>query len=101
MQAHLLRLTWQPGWTFDLYEGFREGPLLRIAGPELDATNPDRTIDLALPAPVPPMDSLAQFETWLWWRLKRQAIHEACEWFKRDGHVVFDPHAPDAHWDLP
>jgi hypothetical protein len=100
MARHLARLTYRPGWTFQVYGGRHEGPHVVIRATLMDSTRPDRTVDIRVDSALPPFDSLEHFERWLLWRLEIIESHECREWFKRDGVPVCDPHAEHAQHDL-
>lgn len=100
MAAHLERLTYRPGWTFEVYEGRYEGPHLVIRADVPNAYQPDQTTMLDIHSMLPPMRDVGQFEEWLLWRLQRIEVHEACEWFRRDGRPVVDPHREHAGLDV-
>jgi hypothetical protein len=100
MQAHLRRITYRPGWRFDLYPGAWEGPHLEVLADVPDADGMGELVTVSVVSAVPPMDTLDQFERWLGWRLARIESHEMREFLKRDGVAIYDPHAPDAHRDL-
>lgn len=99
LQAHLDRLSFQPGWAVEVYEGRFEGPHVRIAAVVANSYAASEPVELDIHSMLPPMPSLDYFEVWLEWRLARVARHEVREWFKRDGRPVFDPHAPNADQD--
>lgn len=98
LQAHLARLEYKPGWTFDVYDGAWEGQHIVIRT-EVPDTYTDGTVVLDVHSMLPPLPSLDYFERWLAWRLARLEVHEMREFLKRDGHPIFDPHAPDAEHD--
>jgi hypothetical protein len=99
LATHAKRLTYRPGWVFQVYEGAHEGPHIVIAATLPDSTRPGETVDVRIDSAVPPLDTLAQFERWLLWRLRIVESHECREWLKRDGLPIFDPHAEDAQHD--
>lgn len=97
--AHLERLTYRRGWTMRVYDGAWEGQHIVITTDVEDTYNPGQTTTLDVHSMLPPMLSTADLERWLAWRLARIEIHEAREWFRRDGAPVFDPHAEHAGRD--
>lgn len=100
MQALLDRITYRPGWTFDVYQGRHEGPHLVIRTSVADAYNPDQTTVLDVHSMLPPMRDEQQFMDWLLWRCSRLEVHEAREFLRVDGKPHSDPHGPDADHDL-
>jgi hypothetical protein len=99
MQAHLARLSYKPGWSFEVYEGRWEGPHIAIRTEVPDTYNPGETVVLDVHSMLPPMRDRAALEEWLAWRLGRLEVHEMREFLKRDGRVIFDPHGADADHD--
>jgi hypothetical protein len=99
IRAHLERLSYKDGWSFDVYEGRWEGPHIVIRTEVQDALLRGRRTVLDVHSFLPPMRDTLALEEWLADRLKRLEIHEMREFFKRDGRVIFDPHAPDADHD--
>jgi hypothetical protein len=94
IRAHLERLSYKDGWSFDVYEGRWEGPHIVIARRcALGA------VVLDVHSMLPPMRDTVALEEWLAWRLGRLEVHEMREFFKRDGRVIFDPHGADADHD--
>jgi hypothetical protein len=92
IRAHLERLSYKDGWSFDVYEGRWEGPHIVIRTEVEDALLRGRRTVLDV-------HSMVALEEWLAWRLGRLEVHEMREFFKRDGRVIFDPHGPDADHD--
>lgn len=93
MKTELSKYTFFDGWRFTLWNREREGVLLYIEAEVINSYKPDEMTKLRICTWVPPMITKAEFTRWLFWRLKQAVIHEAMEWFKRDGQVVYDPHA--------
>lgn len=102
-QAHLARVRYRPGWTFELYQGDFEGPHLRIRADVENSYRPGQTVALDIHSPVPlaVIADPAGLLRYLAWRLQIVESHEMREWLRLDGAVVFDPHAPDANRDWP
>lgn len=100
---YLSRVTYRPGWTFEIYQGAFEGPHLHIYAEVADSNNPDKMIPLDIHSPIPLMvlNDIENFMGYLAWRLKIIETHEMREWLKWDNKVVFNPHAMDADQDLP
>ena len=71
------------------------GQVLRMAHRDLaDSEAPERrtTFDMEIPVQLPVAEEEA--ERLLWTLIQFTALHEAAEWFQRDGVRVFDPHSP-------
>jgi hypothetical protein len=98
--AHLERLSYKDGWEFQVYDGRWEGQHIVIRTVVPDAFRPGETVTLDVHSMLPPMRDTAQLEEWLAWRLGRIEVHEMREWLKRDGQVLFSPHAEYAERDL-
>lgn len=96
---HLDRLTYRPGWTFEVYDGRFEGQHLVIRAEVDNSYQPGQLVVLDIHSMLPPMRDVAALEDWLGWRLRRVESHEQREWFKRDGVPVADPHAEGADQD--
>lgn len=98
LAAHLRRITYKPGWKLSVREGGWEGTHFRLVATLPNSYGAGR-ITIGVDSMVPPMESVEQFERWIAWRLGRIEVHEMREFLKRDGEVIFDPHAPGAHED--
>lgn len=98
--AHLARLSYKPGWEFAVYDGRWEGQHIVIRTGVVDTYSPGEMVVLDVHSMLPPMRDVAQLEEWLAWRLGRLEVHEMREFLKRDGVVIFDPHAEFAERDL-
>jgi hypothetical protein len=95
IRAEVAKLRYRPGWFFAVEERGFEDPWLRmLATGVMNAYDPQSTIDLGIDSPIPPMANTDQLYRWLMWRLERVESHEAREWFRIDGAVLFDPHRP-------
>jgi hypothetical protein len=99
IQQHLRKLSYKENWTFSAYEGRYEGQHIVIRASVPDSYS-DGTVVLDVHSMLPPMRDKRHLEEWLLWRLARIEVHEAREFLKRNGRVLFDPHAPDADKDL-
>lgn len=93
IRAHLGRLTYKPGWSFEVRDAAWEGPFVRILVEVEDSYSPGATTILGINSFIPAVTSPEALEHWLLQRIIRIESHEAREFFKRDGQVVFDPHA--------
>lgn len=91
LAEHAKRLSYKPGWLLSVYDDEFEGPHLFIVARVPNAYG-GPLIELGIRSAIPPMDSLGQFERWVMWRVIRVESHEAREFLRRDGEVVFDPH---------
>lgn len=102
IQEHLASVTYKPGWRFEAYEGQWEGQHLVITASVLDAEAEAEVYTLLnVHSMLPPLSDIDALNRWLLWRLSRLEVHEAREFFRVNGEVVFDPHAPDAERDNP
>ncbi len=92
IQAHLQRVKYLPGWSFQAREGRWEGHHLVIQANLENSYRPGEFLLLDIHSKIPPMRDTSQFDEWLVWRLCRIASHEVREWYKVDGKAPFDPH---------
>lgn len=99
LQEHVKKLTYKPGWNLRVYEGLFEGAHFVVRAVMEDSYHPGQKVTLDIHSMLPPMLDTDAFENWIIWRLGRIEVHEAREWFKRDGKPVFDPHAEYAERD--
>lgn len=97
--AVLARVTYMPGYTFEVYEGRWEGHHIVIRTNMPDAYNPGGTVTLDVHSMLPPMRDEQAVLEWLGWRLARLANHEVREFLRVDGRCLFDPHADGADQD--
>lgn len=89
-------VTYRPGWTLQVRElDSVQGPFLTIQATVPNAYQPDKTVDLRIHSPIPPMPDPAAFLAWLAWRLSRVELHECLEWFQVAGKSWRDPHDLD------
>lgn len=102
INAHLDRITYKPGWSFQAYMGKWEGMHLTIFTEVDDAFRPGEKVRLRVESFLGPNDYIntRMLEKWLMWRLARIEVHEMREFFKRDGKVIDSPHAEFADRDL-
>lgn len=100
LAAHLERITYKTGWSFEVYDGRWEGQHIVIRTEVEDTYSPGHKVVLDVHSMLPPMRDVDDFENWLAWRLGRLEIHEMREFLKRDGEVIFDPHAEYADRDV-
>jgi hypothetical protein len=99
IQAHLARVSYKPGWSFEAYDGRWEGQHLVIRTEVPDTYEPGALVVLDVHSMLPPMRDTLALEEWLAWRLGRLEVHEMREFLKVDGAVLFDPHAEFAERD--
>jgi hypothetical protein len=99
MQSLACRMTYKPGWTFEVREGAHEGTHLTIKTMVPDAYRPEELTSLNVETFLPPFLTEEQFYNTVLWRIKRIEIHEALEFFRVDGKPWNDPHRPDADRD--
>ena len=100
IQAHLDTITYKPGWSFRVYDGRWEGQHIVIRTEVADTYNPGESTTLDVHSMLPPMRDVQALEEWLAWRLGRLEIHEMREFLKRNGQIIFDPHAEYADRDV-
>jgi hypothetical protein len=77
---------------FEIHQTDWEGPFVRIRCQDDDNFNPGEKIDLGINSLLC-IGSEEEMDRWLAWRLIRLASHEVREQLKKDGKVIFNPHA--------
>lgn len=99
LRREFARWTFQmPGVRWHLDDGMC-GPLLRIYVETRNSYRPDEPTTVmsvhAVPAAMPHMMAMdpTHFGRWLRSCVHATLIHEADEWLRCDGEMVFDPHA--------
>jgi hypothetical protein len=100
LAALIPRITYKPGWTFELAEIDRgqgcQGLTLMIAAVLADSTNPTNTVGVLHLMPVLP--AAYDEDSWTAWVMEQIHLveqHEMLEFFKVDDHAPFWPgHAP-------
>jgi hypothetical protein len=101
LQAELERVSYKPGWEFRAYDGAWHGQHLQIRCEVENTYRPGETVPLDIHVVlVGGFESPAQFHRWLLKRIVEAEVHEAREFFKVDGQIVFDPHVDGADRDL-
>jgi hypothetical protein len=95
-QLLLENVTYRPGWAFTIKEHIFHGPQLVIDVETENTVRPGETIVLNIRSLMPDcFDTPDAFYRWLFWRIRQAEIHEAREWFKVTGKMIFDPHDPE------
>lgn len=98
LEHELTRVSYRPGWTFKLYPHEHEGTWIAIEFEVVDAYHPDKMQRQCVRSPIPAfLETPEEFHRWLLWRLIRQEIHEAGEFYRVDGKVFRDPHREGAN----
>jgi hypothetical protein len=92
LRRQFARLSYKPGWAFEVHATEHEGPELHINCTMADSTDPSAQVALNIISPLPPMRFSWQLDDWLIWRLNRIESHEVREWLQRDGKPISDPH---------
>lgn len=90
------RVSYKQGWRFEPYRHTWEGVWLSIIAELPDAYHPGEMVTVNIRTPIPPMVDSADLHRWLMYRLGRIEVHEMREFYRVDGKVVDDPHAPHA-----
>jgi hypothetical protein len=93
------RFHFMPGWSFEVYDGPREGQHLNIQALLPDAYTPGGHIPLDVHTFIPPCADEAQLQAFVNWRLRRMWMHEVDEFFVIDETRPYDPHGPLADQD--
>lgn len=104
LHSELARFTYKPGWRFVLDAsghaftlGGEMSPfnVVRVSYPAKDSRRPDEvetTIKVKISVP-PYIEDEDAFARWLIEAISEIERHEAQEWLRRDGVMLFDPHA--------
>lgn len=107
----LSRITYKPGWTMRLVDpspgedaavgtiGYEYRNLVLVVEvPTADSRNPGQQVVVTHRQPVPPFfEGWHDFVRWVRYELHATEIHEADEWIRVDGEMVFDPHEVQSH----
>lgn len=99
--AELAKVTYKPEWRFTCYDGVWEGQHIVITATLTDSYDPTKTTVVDVHDFLPPIPDAAYLHRWLMWRLGRIETHEMREFYRVEGHLVDDPHAPNAGRDNP
>lgn len=100
LQRVVARVTYKPGWTFELQEISRgqgcEGLTLLVGATLTDSSNPSERVDVLHLMPVLP--AAYDEASWTGWVLEQVQLveqHEMLEFFQIDGEAPFFPgHGP-------
>lgn len=100
LAALIPRITYKPGWTFELAEIDRgqgcQGLTLMIGATLIDSSDPVNTVGVLHLMPVIP--AAYDEDSWIGWVLEQIQLveqHETLEFFQVDGEAPFFPgHAP-------
>jgi hypothetical protein len=113
LRAEVGHWTFLPGYTLDVVINepavigdFRlfdmDAAFLVIRSMVPNTHAPADTIAIEARYPIPPIEYFARtgdwraaFGEWLRWAIHARMTHEADEWLKRDGAMVFNPHADE------
>jgi hypothetical protein len=99
IQDHVSKISYKPGWAFEVYDGEWEGQHFVITTVVPDAYNLTETVTLDVHSMLPPIPDKNYLNQWIMWRLARIEVHEMREFFRVDGKIVDDPHAEFASRD--
>jgi len=91
------RVTYKPGWTFEVGQHPIEGPTLSIAFAVPNSYRQGEQQVQRVNSPIPPLYSREHVYAWLMWRISIVEMHELAEFFKVDGQMVYDPHSEE-YW---
>jgi hypothetical protein len=94
LAAHVARFTHRPGWALSVFADPWEGPVFRVVAKVDNAYHPGEQVELRINSRMPPIPSVDYLMAWVQWRLTQIESHEAREWLRVDGGIVFDPHDP-------
>src|SRR5947199_383361 len=97
IQRYLETLTFMPEWSITAWQHEFEGNWITFNGTVEDSYHPGSSVVLDIHAPLPPIPDEDYLARWIEDRLARVFRHEVREWLKKDGVVLFDPHAPGAN----
>lgn len=93
-KAALAKVTYKPGWKFAIVDHGVNSFALAISFEQIDTYNPDRTIKVGFHEPIyrGALVSIEAFQHWIITLIDKIERHEAREWFRYDGVMIFDPH---------
>lgn len=94
IRREVARFSYRPGWTLSTFVDPFEGVVFRVVADVVNAYQPEETVQLRINSRMPPMPSADYVAQWILWRISMIELHEAREYLKRDGVMIFDPHDP-------
>jgi hypothetical protein len=94
VQAEVARFSYRPGWTLSTFVDPFEGVVFRVVADVPNGYRPDESVQLRINSRMPPMQTADQLAHWILWRICQIELHEAREWLRRDGEMLYDPHDP-------
>lgn len=96
LEDRLASFSYKPGWTMELHESESyAGSFLMISFEAEDAYRPGRRTIIGIRSALPPIEFFRcheMLDQWLLSRVIQAENHEAKEWLKCDGVMIFDPH---------
>lgn len=92
IREELRKVTYKPGWGFEVYEHPYEGVHVAVSVTVPNAYDPEDTVDLCIRSAIPPLRDYKGLHSWMLWRLGRIENHEMREFYKVDGACWSDPH---------
>lgn len=99
--ALVARMSYRPGWALSVFIDPWEGPVFRVVADVDNAYDPGQRTELRINSRIPPCRDAAALFDWVCWRLCQIEIHEAREFFRFDGAMLYDPHDPVEPMDRP
>lgn len=94
VRAAVEKVTYKPGWSFEVRTDSHEGMYLRILAPVPDDPQQEKT--LGINTYLPPFTGTEELARWILWRVERIEVHEARELLRFDGKQVSNPHVVNA-----
>jgi len=89
----LFDVKYRPGWKISVHHPDPyQGVYLSVIADVPNAYDENKTTQLRIHSPIPPMHTPADFYRWLLWRLCQIEIHECMEWFRVSDKPYSDPH---------
>lgn len=99
VKTFLEGVTYKKGWEFEVYDNPFDGIYIQIRTEVpnayyVEGGDSPKTVPLRINSPVPTvaLESYRHLGDWLLWRIIRVETHEAMEFFKVDGYMLYDPH---------
>lgn len=99
VRSFLRSVTYKDGWEFEVYGNPFDGMYIQIRATVPNAyyikggESPE-TVQLRINSPIPTvaLESHRHLGDWILWRIIRVETHEAMEFFKVGGYMIYDPH---------